>query len=131
MLQKITTFLMFDGTAEKAIDLYVSLFSGSRILDLKRYGPEGPGIEGSVMHATVSLAGQTFMCIDSAVKHSFGFTPAMSLFVTCETEAEIDDLFAGLSDDGQVLMALDAYPFSRKFGWTNDRFGVSWQVTLP
>lgn len=131
MLQKITTFLMFEGTAEKAMDFYISLFPGSRILDIKRYGPEGPGADGSVMHATVSLAGQTFMCIDSAVKHAFGFTPAMSLFVTCETEAEIDDLFARLSDGGQVLMALDAYPFSRRFGWTNDRFGVSWQLTLP
>jgi predicted 3-demethylubiquinone-9 3-methyltransferase (glyoxalase superfamily) len=83
------------------------------------------------MQATFTLAGQTYMCIDSPVKHDFTFTPAMSLFVDCADEAELDTLFARLSEDGQVLMALDNYGFSHKFGWLADKFGVSWQLNLP
>jgi predicted 3-demethylubiquinone-9 3-methyltransferase (glyoxalase superfamily) len=71
------------------------------------------------------------MCIDSPVKHNFTFTPAMSLFVDCADEAELDTLFAKLSEGGQVLMPLDNYGFSRKFGWLADKFGVSWQLNLP
>jgi len=62
------------------------------------------------------------------IKHEFTFTPSMSLFVACETEAEIEDLFEKLSQGGKVLMPLESYPFSPKFGWVNDRFGVSWQL---
>jgi predicted 3-demethylubiquinone-9 3-methyltransferase (glyoxalase superfamily) len=83
-----------------------------------------------VMHATFSLYGQEFMCIDSNVKHEFTFTPAVSLFVSCGTEEEIDALFGELSRGGQVLMPLDRYPFSGKFAWISDRFGVSWQLSL-
>ncbi len=70
------------------------------------------------------------MCIDSYVKHGFTFTPAISLYVNCKSEEEINDLFAELSKGGQVLMPLDRYPFSDKFGWVADRFGVSWQLNL-
>ena len=129
-MQKITTFLMFEGRAEEAMNFYKSLFNDSAITSITRYGPDEMGTEGSVMHATFALNGQTFMCIDSYVSHPFTFTPSMSLYVTCETEAEIDTLFARLSEGGEVLMPLDAYPFSRKFGWTADKFGVSWQLTL-
>ena len=121
---------MFEGRAEEAMNYYVSLFEGSEILSIQRYGPNEAGPEGSVVHATFSLAGQEFMCIDSYVQHGFAFTPAMSLYVTCETEAEIDRLFERLSDGGQVMMPLAAYPFSPKFAWVGDRFGVSWQLTL-
>jgi predicted 3-demethylubiquinone-9 3-methyltransferase (glyoxalase superfamily) len=131
MIQKIKTFLMFDGRCEEAMTFYVSLFKGASVTGIRRYGAEGPGAEGSVAQATFAVNGQTFMCIDSPVKHGFTFTPAMSLFVDCAEEAEIDELFAKLSDGGQVLMLLDAYPFSRKFGWLSDRFGVSWQLNLP
>jgi predicted 3-demethylubiquinone-9 3-methyltransferase (glyoxalase superfamily) len=131
MTQKIKTFLMFDGKCEQAMNFYVSLFREAAIASLRRYGPEGPGAEGSVMQATFTLGGQTFMCIDSPVEHEFTFTPAMSLFVDCIDEAEIDALFAKLSDGGQVLMPLNAYPFSRRFAWLSDRFGVSWQLNLP
>jgi predicted 3-demethylubiquinone-9 3-methyltransferase (glyoxalase superfamily) len=129
-MQKINTFLMFEGRAEEAMTFYTSLFADSGIVSLSRYGDEGPGAPGSVVHAVFSLAGQTFMCIDSYVNHAFGFTPATSLWVTCDTEAEIDRLFAALSEGGQVLMPLDAYPFSPRYGWLNDRFGVSWQLSL-
>ena len=129
-MQKITTFLMFTGNAEEAMDFYMSLFSGSQILDITRYGPGEAGAEGSVMHATFLLNGQEFMCIDSNIEHAFTFTPAISLYVNCETEAEIDRLFERLTQAGQVLMPLDHYPFSQKFAWVSDRFGVSWQLNL-
>jgi predicted 3-demethylubiquinone-9 3-methyltransferase (glyoxalase superfamily) len=130
MLQKIRTFLMFEGQAEQAMNFYLSLFKNTRIVDIARYGPGEPGAEGSVMLAVFSLDGQEFMCIDSPAKHGFTFTPSMSLFVSCETAAEVDALFAKLSDGGQVMMPLDKYPFSDRFGWVSDRFGVSWQLML-
>ncbi len=129
-MQKITTFLMFSGRAEEAMKFYTSLFGNSAILDIKKYGPGEAGAEGSVMHATFSLGGQQFMCIDSNIQHGFTFTPAISLYVACTTEAEVDSLFEKLSADGQVLMPLAPYPFSPKFGWVADRFGVSWQLSL-
>ena len=129
-MQKITTFLMFEGQAEEAMNFYISLFQQSEIINITRYGPNEAGAEGTVLHATFSLNGQTFMCIDSPAKHEFTFTPAISLYVTCETEQEIDERFRKLSQDGQILMPLAPYPFSKKFGWVADRFGVSWQLTL-
>ncbi|GIJ52230.1 VOC family protein [Virgisporangium aliadipatigenens] len=129
-MQKITTFLMFEGRAEEAMTFYVGLFDDSAVLDVQRYGPEGPGPEGSVLRAAFRLAGNTYQCIDSHVKHAFGFTPAMSLFVECADEAEHDRLWAALSEGGQVRMPVDNYGFSKKFGWTDDRFGVSWQLNL-
>ena len=130
MARKITTFLMFEGKAEEAMTFYVSLFDGATISSISRYGPRQAGAEGSVMQATVSLPGQQLICIDSPVKHAFGFTPSISLFVECESEAEIDRLFARLAEGGEELMPLGDYGFSRRFGWCNDRFGVSWQVNL-
>lgn len=129
-MQKITTFLMFEGQAEEAMNFYISLFKQSEILNVTRYGPDEAGAEGTIQHATFSLSGQTFMCIDSNINHAFTFTPSISLYVTCDTEEEIDALFAQLSQDGQIAMPLDAYPFSRKFGWVADKFGVSWQLSL-
>ncbi|MGH0601530.1 VOC family protein [Bacillus mycoides] len=128
--QKITTFLMFEGKAEEAMNFYMSLFDQSEIVNISRYDEKGPGKEGTVIHATFTLNGQEFMCIDSYVKHDFTFTPAMSLYVTCETEEEIETVFNKLAQDGAILMPLGAYPFSKKFGWLNDKYGVSWQLTL-
>lgn len=129
--QKITTFLMFEGAAEEAMTFYVSLFDDAEVVSVTRYGPEGPGEDGSVRHATFSLAGQQFMCIDSPARHGFTFTPAVSLFVQCESEPEIDRLYAALAERGAELMPLGDHGFSAKFGWVNDRFGVSWQLNLP
>jgi predicted 3-demethylubiquinone-9 3-methyltransferase (glyoxalase superfamily) len=128
---KVSTFLMFEGKAEEAMNFYVSLFDGAAVARIQRYGKEGPGKEGSVVVASFTLKGQNFMCIDSYVKHGFTFTPATSIFVDCESEAEVDTLFNKLSDGGKVLMPLDQYPFSRKFAWVADRYGVSWQINLP
>lgn len=128
--QKITTFLMFEGNAEEAMNLYTSLFDQSEIINISRYDANGPGKEGTVMHATFTLNGQEFMCIDSYVKHEFTFTPSMSLYVNCDTEEEIAEVFNKLAQEGEVLMPLTAYPFSKKFGWLNDKYGVSWQLNL-
>jgi predicted 3-demethylubiquinone-9 3-methyltransferase (glyoxalase superfamily) len=128
--QKVTTFLMFSGQAEEAMNLYTSLFDQSEIISIQRYGPDDVGAEGTVLHATFSLHGQMFMCIDSNINHAFGFTPAISLYVTCDTDTEIERVFATLRRDGSVLMPLAAYPFSKKFAWVSDQYGVSWQLTL-
>jgi predicted 3-demethylubiquinone-9 3-methyltransferase (glyoxalase superfamily) len=129
-MQKFTTFLMFDGKAEEAMKLYTSLFKPSTIVNITRYGANEAGAEGTVQHATFTLNDQEFMCIDSSAQHAFTFTPSISLYVRCDTEEEIDRVFATLSQDGQILMPLDRYPFSKKFGWLSDRFGVSWQLSL-
>jgi predicted 3-demethylubiquinone-9 3-methyltransferase (glyoxalase superfamily) len=129
--QKITTFLMFEGNAEEAMTFYTSLFDDAEISSITRYGADGPGKDGSVQQATFTLAGQVFMCIDSPAHHDFTFTPAVSLFVQCANEAEIGRLYAALAEQGTELMPLGSYGFSAKFGWINDRFGVSWQLNLP
>ena len=128
-MQKITNFLMFTGDAEEAMNFYISLFPGSEIVHITRYKANEPGTEGSVVHATFNLNGQLFMCIDSNFKHAFTFTPSMSLYVDCESDDEIEKLFNELSIGGNILMPLGAYPFSKKYVWLNDRFGVSWQLS--
>jgi predicted 3-demethylubiquinone-9 3-methyltransferase (glyoxalase superfamily) len=130
-LPKVTVHLMFEGRAGEAIERYVALLPGSKVESLERFGPGEEGKEGAVKLATVSLAGLRVLFFDSSYDHPFTFTPAMSLFVTCESEAEIDELAAALAEDGQVLMPLGSYGFSQKFAWVQDRFGVSWQLNLP
>lgn len=130
MAHSAIPFLMFEGSAEEAMNLYISLFRNSSVNQIARYGPGGPGKEGSVMRADFTIAGQNVMCIDSPVKHQFTFTPAVSLFVECENEAELDAVFSRLSEGGGVLMPPANYGFSTKFTWINDRFGVSWQLNL-
>lgn len=130
MDQKITTFLMFEGQAEEAITFYTSLFDDSEIISITRNGPDGPGgpeAEGTVQRAEFTLNGQTYMAIDS-FGHEFTFTPSFSLFVQCETEKELDSLYEKLMEGGTAAMPLGDYAFSDKFGWVQDRFGVSWQL---
>ena len=128
---KIHPFLMFEGSAEEAMTMYTSLFEDSEIINMLHYGADESGVEGSVLHATFSVKGQEFMASDSNVKHNFTFTPSISIFVTCDSEEEIDVAYAKLSQGGEILMPLAAYSFSAKFGWINDKFGVSWQLSLP
>jgi predicted 3-demethylubiquinone-9 3-methyltransferase (glyoxalase superfamily) len=127
---KVHPFLMFEGKAEEAMNFYISLFPGARIIDIARYGADEPGPEGSIKKASFSIGSQTVMCIDSFVKHAFSFTPAISLFVHCESDEEILRLHSALAAGGTELMPLGVYGFSRKFAWLNDRFGVSWQLNL-
>ena len=130
MARAVATFHMFEGDAEKAMNLYVSLFSDSQVKRIERYGPGGPGAEGSVKRADFTVGGHELICIDSYVKHAFTFTPSISIFVDCADQAELDKAFSELSADGQVLMPPDNYGFSTKFAWVNDRYGVSWQLNL-
>jgi predicted 3-demethylubiquinone-9 3-methyltransferase (glyoxalase superfamily) len=130
MARTVATLLMFEGTAEEAMNFYVSLFRGSEITRVERYGPGEPGPEGSVKRAEFTLGTHRLACIDSPIKHGFTFTPSISLFVDCENEAELDAAFGSLSAGGKALMPLGSYGFSTKFGWVQDRFGVSWQLNL-
>lgn len=132
-VQKITPFLWFDSQAEEAMNFYTSVFENSQIIEVRRY-PEGPldgpmqGMEGKVLTAVFELEGQPFMALDGGPH--FKFTPAVSFFVTCETEAEIDKVWEVLAGGGSVLMPLQPYPFSAKFGWVEDKYGLSWQLNL-
>ncbi|MGI8387108.1 VOC family protein [Robertmurraya sp. P23] len=129
---KVTPFLMFqDGKAEEAMNYYISIIEDSEITSIVRYGANESGDEGTVMKATFSLKGQEFMCIDSNLKHQFSFTPSISIFVTCDSEEEINSIYQKLIEGGQALMPIGDYGFSQRFGWLNDRFGVSWQLNLP
>jgi predicted 3-demethylubiquinone-9 3-methyltransferase (glyoxalase superfamily) len=130
MTVNVQPFMMFDGNADEAMRLYVSLIPGSEILHVERYDATTPGGEGKVVRGVFRLAGQTVLCTDSPIKHDFTFTPSSSMFVTCESERQLDDLAAALSADGKVLMPTDNYGFSPRFTWIADRFGVSWQLSL-
>ena len=115
-MQKITPFLWFDGNAEEAMNFYVSLFKNSKVGKVTRYGEAGPGPKGSVMSATFQLEGQDFYALNGGPQ--FKFTPAISFFVNCEVQEEVDALWEKLSAGGR----------KDRCGWLQDRFGVSWQI---
>jgi predicted 3-demethylubiquinone-9 3-methyltransferase (glyoxalase superfamily) len=115
-MQKITPFLWFHDQAEEATNFYVSIFSNSKVVRLTRNGASGPGPKGSVMSTTFQLDGQEFYALNGGPL--FTFTPAISFFIHCETQAEIDDLWEKLSAGGT----------RERCGWLKDKFGVSWQV---
>ncbi|MEM7124679.1 MAG: VOC family protein [Chloroflexota bacterium] len=127
-MPKVKTFLTFSGTAVEAMTFYTSLLPDSAILDVEYYGPNEEGAEGTVRVATFTLNGQEYMAIDTSIEHAWTFTPAISLHVTCESPAEVDRLYVALSQDGEVFMPLDTYPFSPRYTWFSDKFGVSWQI---
>ena len=129
MATNIRTYLLFEGAAEEAMNYYVSLFPNSVVLTSQKY-EEGDS-KGKLLLGTFTLAGREFMCIDSPIKHDFGLTPAISIFVDCDSATEQEGLFEALSTDGEILMPLDNYGFSTRFTWVQDRFGVSWQLNLP
>lgn len=127
----ISPFLMFTGKAEEAMQFYVSLFPEAKIEALERWGAGENGTEGKVKVATFSLNGQKVMCTDSPPVHDFTFTPSFSFFVTCSEAGEFDRYCEALAQEGKFLMPPDNYGFSTKFGWVQDRFGISWQLNLP
>jgi predicted 3-demethylubiquinone-9 3-methyltransferase (glyoxalase superfamily) len=115
-MQKITPFLWFDGKAEEAMNFYVSIFKNSKVVSVTRYGDAGPGPKGSVMSATFQLEGQQFYALNGGPQ--FTFTPAISLFVNCETQKEVDKLWEKLSEGGR----------KDRCGWLQDKYGLSWQI---
>ena len=115
-MQKITPFLWFDGRAEEAMNFYTSVFPNAKVGKVTRYGKAGPGPEGSVMSVTFELEGQEFYALNGGPM--FSFTPAISFFVKCTTQDEVDTYWARLSEGGQT----------QPCGWLQDRFGLSWQI---
>lgn len=115
-MQKITPFLWFDHEAEEAINFYVSIFKNSKIISLTRYGEGGPGRAGELMTGTFQLEGQEFMALNGGPDHQF--TEAISFFVDCKTQEEVDELWHKLTEGGE----------EGPCGWLKDKFGVSWQI---
>lgn len=115
-MQKITPFLWFDHQAEEAAAFYTSVFPNAKVLSIRRYGDSGPGEPGSVMSVSFELEGQTFTALNGGPV--FTFTPAISFFISCATQAEVDDLWEKLLAGGQA----------QQCGWLTDKFGVSWQI---
>src|SRR2546427_4645081 len=115
-MQKIVPFLWFDGKAEEAMNFYVSIFKNSKVVTVTRYGEAGPGPKGTVMSVTFQLEGQDFYALNGGPQ--FSFTPAISFFVNCETQRELDELWEKLSAGGS----------KEQCGWLTDKFGLSWQI---
>jgi predicted 3-demethylubiquinone-9 3-methyltransferase (glyoxalase superfamily) len=115
-MPKITTFLTFDNQAEDAANFYTSVFENSKIVSTARYGEAGPGPKGSLMTATISLDGQELMLLNGGP--TFKFSQACSLFVSCETQSEVDGYWSKLTAGGKEIQC----------GWLVDKFGVSWQI---
>jgi len=127
-MKNITPFLWFDNQAEKALNFYISVFKDARIKNLKFYGKEGPGKEGTVKSCTFILEGLEIMAIDGGPE--FHFTPAISFFINCDTEFEADELWNKLSNEGTALYDMDKRPFGTRYGWLQDKFGIFWQINL-
>jgi predicted 3-demethylubiquinone-9 3-methyltransferase (glyoxalase superfamily) len=115
-MQKITPFLWFDNQAEEAMNYYCSIFKNSKIGNLTRYGEAGPGAQGTVMSATFQIEGQEFMALNGGPL--FAFTEAISFYVNCETQAEVDELWEKLTEGGEEVQC----------GWLKDKYGLSWQI---
>ena len=109
-------YLFFDGKAEEAANFYVSVFKNSKVVQLTRYGDAGPGPKGTVMSAIFQLEGQRFYALNGGPQ--FKFSPAISLFVDCETQQEVDELWEKLSAGGKT----------NRCGWLDDKFGLTWQI---
>jgi predicted 3-demethylubiquinone-9 3-methyltransferase (glyoxalase superfamily) len=122
-MQGITPHLWYDQEAKEAAELYTSVFPDSKITSVTTL-PGTPGGDSDIV--SFELMGQPFMAISAGPL--FTFTPAVSFAVSCATPEEVDEYWARLSPGGAVLMPLDAYPFSTRYGWTTDRYGLSWQI---
>lgn len=128
MKNSITPFLWFDGKAEEAAKLYTSLFNNSKIISMKHWEEGSPFPKEQIMACVFELHGQRFHAFDAGPL--FKFNATVSFFVVCETESEINKLWDGLIQDGKAMMPLDKYPWSERYGWVQDRFGISWQLML-
>ncbi|CAI1696950.1 3-demethylubiquinone-9 3-methyltransferase [Serratia quinivorans] len=129
-MSKVSTFVMFQGQAQQAIDLYSELFAGFKVQQVQHYDDSNDG-PLRIRQAFIDFDRQNLVFTDSPISHDFSFTPAISLFVNLANEAELDRVFTRLAEGGKVLMPIDDYGFSARFGWLNDRFGLSWQLNVP
>lgn len=116
-MQKITPFLWFDNQAEEAVNLYVSIFNHSKILEINRYGKDAPFPEGTLFTARFQIEGQEFVAMNAGPH--FKFTEAISLYVDCHSQEEVDALWAKLLEGGGE---------EQQCGWLKDKFGLSWQI---
>ena len=131
-MQKITPFLWFDTQAEEAVNFYTSVFKNSKIGKTARYDEAGAKASGrpagSVMTTSFQLQGQEFVALNGGP--IFKLNPSISFFANSKDESEVVELYEKLSEGGAVLMPLDKYPFSDKYAWIQDKYGVSWQLIL-
>ena len=130
MIDSVATHLMFFGSANEAIQLYQSVFDDFKVQGIEKYGESDGEMVGKIRIAEVNFAGHELVIIDSPSVHDFTFTPAMSLFVNFKSKEKLDEAFNKLANNGKVFMPLDNYGFSPRFGWLQDRYGVSWQLNL-
>lgn len=128
MVKMISPFLAFTGQARTALSHYLKVFPAARCTTRVLYGPGEEAPEGMVRLAVLNINQATLRLIDVGERDGFDQTMGMSVFVECDTSAEVDALAAPLADGGAVLMPLDAYPFAARFTWLQDRFGVNWQL---
>jgi predicted 3-demethylubiquinone-9 3-methyltransferase (glyoxalase superfamily) len=132
MNKQIIPFLWFDNQAEEAAGFYTSLFENSKISSVSRYGKEGFEVhgqkEGTAMTVAFQINGQSFAALNGGPL--FKLNPSISFYTVCETEKEVDTLWERFSEHGTVMMPLDKYDWSKKYGWINDKFGLSWQISL-
>lgn len=128
MATSVSTHIMFQGAAHEAVALYQSVFP-EFVVQRKELHEEGD-LKGKLRLAHVKFAGHDLIVFDSPPVHNFTFTPSMSLFVEFDDDAKLRKAFETLSQEGAVAMPLDDYGFSPLFGWVQDRFGVSWQLSL-
>ena len=130
-MSRISYSIWFDDRAEEAAEFYTSVFPGAKLLSTTPYYIETPSDKplGSTMLATIEIEGRRFELINGGS----GFTPnpSISFFVNRDTREEIDELWGKLTDGGMALMPLQEYPFSRHYGWVQDKYGVSWQLMMP
>ena len=130
-MTKVKTHMMFQGDAKKAVDLYSAAFKDFEVGEIESYEEGEQVTEGLFKLANISFAGHELIIFDSPPVHDFSFSPSMSIFVDFDTRDELEAAFAKLSEDGKIMMPLDNYGFSNRFGWIADRYGVSWQLNLP
>ena len=130
-MTSVSTHIMFRGQGAAALDLYAQVFPGFKTIAREDYGPGDMGPAGTIKLATIAFNGAVLQVIDSPIPHDFDFTPSMSLFVDCDSEDALTAAFTALAEGGEVMMPLDNYGFSQRFGWCRDRFGLSWQLNLP
>lgn len=137
---QIITFLTFVGDqcgkAQEAMNFYTSIFPNSEIKEIIKYDEgEGGGTPELIKYGVFTMNGVEYRVSESNYKHAWSFSPAVSLFIECDNVADIDTFFAALSEGGQIMIPLDDYSsenygFGKRFGWCEDKYGISWQLRL-